>query len=144
MEVCWRLLVVILVGILFISSTRLSEIKAAVEWYLGLVPMIPERRVGTMISLLVRFLPLIIEEASETSDAQRARGVELRKNPIYRMKAFSIPLFRRIFQRADKLALAMEARCYSDNLAEAVFASTGTDWIALLTISVLCLLLIGM
>ena len=111
--VCWRLLNIIVIGLLFVSTTRSSEIKASVEWFLTPIPFIPAKRVATMMSLILRFIPVILNQAKETSDAQRARGVENRKNPVYRMRKLGIPLMRRTFERADKLAVAMEARCYT-------------------------------
>ena len=68
-----------------------------------------------MIGLIIRFLPYILDQAKATADAQRARGVENRKNPIYRLIKFVVPLVRRTFENADNLAVAMEARCYSEN-----------------------------
>jgi len=130
--VCWRLAAIIIIGIFFVLTTRLTEIKTAVEWYLKPLPFVPEKRIGTMLSLIVRFLPVIMEEARETSNAQRARCIENRKNPVYRIMNFSIPLFRRTFQCADKLALAMEARCYSDNRTDSTLTAGKKDWMVLL------------
>ena len=113
--VCWRLQIIIVMGLLFVSTTRPSEIKAAVQWFLNPFPFIPAKRIATMMSLIIRFMPVIIGQAKETTDAQRARGVENRKNPVYRLKKLLIPLMRRTFTDADKLAVAMEARCYSEN-----------------------------
>ncbi|OQX05444.1 MAG: hypothetical protein BWK80_52175 [Desulfobacteraceae bacterium IS3] len=113
--VCWRLLLIVVLGLLFTSTTRTSEVKAAVEWLFSPFPFIPGKRLGTMIGLLMRFIPMILNQVKETADAQRARGVENRKNPLYRLVKFVIPLMRRTFEDADKLILAMEARCYSEN-----------------------------
>ena len=139
--VCWRLLDVIVVGLLFISTTRSLEIKSAVEWFLNPIPFIPAKRVATMMSLLMRFMPVILEQARETADAQRARGVENRKNPVYRMSKLGIPLMRRTFERADKLALAMEARCYSEERADPELASDKIDWIMLVFVMGLCVVM---
>ena len=112
--VCWRLFIVVLLGLLFVTTTRPSDIRVSVEWFLAPLWFIPGKRVAIMMSLLVRFLPVILDQAKETSDAQHARGVGNRKNPVFRLATFVIPLVRRIFERADKLAIAMEARCYSE------------------------------
>jgi energy-coupling factor transporter transmembrane protein EcfT len=90
----------------------------------------------------VRFIPFIFEQAKKTAEAQRARGVENRKNPVYRLKMFGIPLMRRIFERADKLVLAMEARCYSENRTDSLLSSGVRDWIALVCVICLCLIII--
>lgn len=139
--VCWRLFDVIVVGLLFVSTTRSLEIKSAVEWFLDPVPFIPAKRVATMMSLLMRFMPVILEQAKETADAQRARGVENRKNPVYRMSKLGIPLMRRTFERADKLVLAMEARCYSEERVDPKLASDRKDWITLAFVIGLCVVM---
>lgn len=113
--ICWRMTLAVLGGMCLIATTRPSEVRSAVVWFLKPIPLIPENRVGTMISLLVRFIPLIVNQAIETGHAQRARCVEQRKNPVRRLILFVIPLLRRIFEQADELTDAMEARCYSEN-----------------------------
>lgn len=138
--VCWRWVVVIMTGLSLILTTRPSEIRAAVEWSLNPVPLIPGKRMATMMSLIVRFVPVIFEQTGETLAAQRARCVENRKNPVYRLKVFGIPLMRRIFERADKLALAMEARCYSENRTSPRLSSDVWDWLALLGVVGLCII----
>ena len=139
--ICWRLFLVVLVGLLFVSTTRPSQIKVAVEWFLKPVPFISGRRVATMLSLVMRFIPVILNQAKETAEAQKARCVENRKNPIYRFKTIGFPLLRRTFETAEELAVAMEARCYSENRTEPEFAARLRDWMVLL-VSV-CLFLLG-
>jgi energy-coupling factor transporter transmembrane protein EcfT len=129
-------------GLSFVLTTRSSEIKAAVEWMLKPLPWVPAKRIAIMLSLIVRFIPVIFEQAEKTAEAQRARGVENRKNPVYRLKMFGIPLMRRVFERADKLALAMEARCYSENRTDSLLSSGISDWIALAGVICLCLIII--
>jgi len=140
--VCWRLVIVILIGLAFVATTRTSEVKAAVEWFLGPVPFIPAPRVSIMMSLVIRFIPVILDQAKEITDAQRARGVENRKNPVYRLRKLLIPLMRRTFERADKLAMAMEARCYTENRTDPDLSATPGDWIALVVVSCVCVVII--
>jgi energy-coupling factor transporter transmembrane protein EcfT len=111
--VCWRLLLVVFMGVLLMATTRTADIRAAMVWYLKPIPVVDEKMAGTMVGLVVRFLPVILFQASEISDAQCARGIERRKNPLIRLMKFSIPLFRRVFLSADELTTAMQARCYS-------------------------------
>ncbi len=141
--VCWRLLIIIMMGLSFVSTTRPSEIKAAVQWFLNPFPFIPAKRIATMMSLIIRFMPVILDQAKETADAQRARGVENRKNPVYRLKKLLIPLMRRTFVSADKLAVAMEARCYSENRTDPGLSCGIRDWIALFAVICLCIIIIS-
>ena len=113
--VVWRMMLIVLLGLVFTATTSPYSIKAAIQWILKPVPRIPHARIATMMALLLRLIPLMLTQASETMDAQRARGVENRKNPFYRIKNFSIPFLRRSFETADRMAIAMDARCYSDH-----------------------------
>ena len=140
--VCWRLVIVVLTGLAFVSTTRPSEIKAAVEWLLNPFPFIPSKRIATMMSLVIRFIPVIFDQARETADAQRARGVDNRKNPVYRLQKLGIPLMRRTFERADKLAVAMEARCYSENRTDPGLRAGLRDWTALFVVICLCIFIV--
>ncbi|MEA1946997.1 MAG: energy-coupling factor transporter transmembrane component T [Thermodesulfobacteriota bacterium] len=140
--ICWRLVIVVLTGLAFVLTTRPSEIKAAVEWLLNPFPFIPSKRIATMMSLVVRFIPVIFDQARETADAQRARGVDNRKNPVYRLRKLGIPLMRRTFERADKLAVAMEARCYSENRTDPWLCARLRDWAALFVVICLCMFIV--
>ena len=112
--VCWRLLLVVFMGVLLMATTRTADIRAALVWYLKPIPIVDEKMAATMLGLVVRFLPVILFQAGEIADAQRARGIERRKNPLIRLMRFTIPLFRRVFLCADELTAAMQARCYSE------------------------------
>lgn len=130
--VCWRLLLVVCMGVLLMATTRTAHIRAALVWYLKPVPLVNERMAATMVGLVVRFIPVILGQASEISDAQRARCVENNKNPIRRLVRYTIPLLRRVFTSADELAAAMQARCYNDNRTLPDLCLSRRDGMALL------------
>jgi len=83
-------------------------------------------------------VPVILNQANETAEAQRARCVENRKNPVYRLIRLGIPLIRRTFERADRLAVAMEARCYTENRTDPELCATRIDWMALVVMILVC------
>lgn len=140
--ICWRLLLVLLLGLLFVSTTKTSEIKAAVEWFLNPIPFVSGKRLATMLSLVMRFIPVILNQAKETAEAQKARCVENRKNPIYRIKKMGFPLLRRMFEDADRVVFAMEARCYNENRTDPDLYFRPTDWLAFSLVIALCALLL--
>ncbi len=142
MLVCWRMVLITMIGLCFVSTTRTSEIRAGAEWFLKPLPFVPAKRVATMLGLTIRFIPMILNQMRETADAQRARGIENRKNPVYRMVKFIIPLMRRTFEDADKLAVAMEARCWSENRTDPELSFGKSDWAAVLTAAVFFVLMI--
>ena len=76
----------------------------------------PVHEIAMMMSIALRFIPTLMDEASKIMKAQKARGADFESgNLIQRAKAMVpllVPLFVSAFRRADELALAMEARCY--------------------------------
>ncbi len=127
-KVSLRFFIIMVMGILFACSTTSFSIKNAVIWFLKPIPFIPQKRVGVMVSLFVRFFPLILEKISDISDAQRARCAHLQKNPIKKIKYLTVPLLIKIFNSADSLAIAMASRCYNDNeIKEQGFSKSGYE-----------------
>lgn len=139
--VCWRLALIVILGFAFISTTPPTAIKAAVQWFLKPVPFIPEKKVAVMMGLILRFVPVILDQAHETAQAQKARAVENRKNPVYRLTKYGFPLIRRTFERADDLAAAMEARAFTEHRTDPELTADKKDWVALMVVSCLCVLM---
>lgn len=126
--ICWRLVVVLVVGLLFIRTTRMAAVRAATAWLLKPFPFLDGQKAATMLGLLVRFIPLILSQAMETRQAQQARGIDSRRNPVVRMRAVALPLLRHTFIKADHIAVAMAARGYRGTSTPCAFASQGRDW----------------
>ncbi len=76
----------------------------------------PAHEMAMMMSIALRFIPTLLEEADKIMKAQTARGADFETgNLIQRAKAMVpllVPLFVSAFRRAGDLAMAMEARCY--------------------------------
>jgi energy-coupling factor transporter transmembrane protein EcfT len=136
--ICWRMVIIALLGFFLVFSTPSSEIKAAVERIFKPVAFVPGKRIATMMGLIARFIPVILNQARETAEAQRARCIENRKNPLYRLARMGLPLIRRTFEQADRLIVAMEARCYSENRTDSVLSATRLDWAALIIVLIAC------
>ena len=77
---------------------------------------VPVHEVAMMMSIALRFIPILLEEADKIMKAQQARGADFESgNIIQRAKAMGpilVPLFVSAFRRANDLAMAMESRCY--------------------------------
>lgn len=77
---------------------------------------VPAHELAMMMTIALRFIPTLLEEAQKIISAQKARGARLDQGNIFaRTKAYLpvlVPLLLSAFRRADQLALAMEARCY--------------------------------
>ncbi|MCL2882661.1 MAG: energy-coupling factor transporter transmembrane protein EcfT [Coriobacteriia bacterium] len=78
---------------------------------------VPVDDLAMMLSIALRFIPTIMTEAQTIIKAQTARGAQFNSGPLLkRLRAWTvilIPLLIQLFRRADTLALAMEARCYT-------------------------------
>lgn len=76
---------------------------------------VPAHELAMMVSIALRFIPVLAEEAERLQKAQMARGAEFSGHPIARARKLVpllVPLFLSAFARADRLAVAMEARGY--------------------------------
>ena len=77
---------------------------------------VPVHEIAMMMSIALRFIPILIEETEKIMKAQTARGADFESGGlIKKSKALiplMVPLFVSAFRRANDLALAMEARCY--------------------------------
>jgi energy-coupling factor transport system permease protein len=77
---------------------------------------VPVHEIAMMMSIALRFIPILSEETDKIMKAQLARGADFETgNLIKRVKAMVpilVPLFISAFRRANDLAMAMEARCY--------------------------------
>ncbi|MDD9301066.1 MAG: energy-coupling factor transporter transmembrane protein EcfT [Desulfobacter sp.] len=140
--VATRFFLIMEIGIIFSSTTRPSELKAAVQWVLKPVPMVPEKQAGMIISLALRFFPLILAQAQETGQTIQARCGKKQKNPLKRIQVFCLALLGKTFKSADGLAMAMEARSYTENRTDPEFCPSGDEPLALLLGSGFFLLLL--
>lgn len=76
----------------------------------------PVHELAMMMTIALRFIPVLIEETDKIMSAQKARGANLDTgNLMQKAKALVpvlIPLFVSAFKRSNELAMAMECRCY--------------------------------
>jgi len=86
---------------------------------------LPVERLSLMLSLSLRFIPTIFEEAERIWKAQVSRGFSLADQPLKekakRMIALLVPVTTSAFRRAESLADAMEARSYRLGAARSQF-----------------------
>ena len=77
---------------------------------------VPVHEVAMMMSIALRFIPILLEETDKIMKSQIARGADFESgNLIKKVKSLVpllVPLFISAFRRANDLAMAMEARCY--------------------------------
>lgn len=77
---------------------------------------VPVHEISMMMSIALRFIPILLEETDKIMKAQIARGADFESGNIIKkakaMVPLLVPLFISAFRRANDLAMAMEARCY--------------------------------
>jgi energy-coupling factor transport system permease protein len=77
---------------------------------------VPAHEFAMMMTIALRFIPTLMDEADKVMKAQMARGAEFSSGSLTArarsLVPVLVPLFVGAFRRADDLAIAMEARCY--------------------------------
>lgn len=77
---------------------------------------VPVHEIAMMMSIALRFIPILMEETDKIMKAQLARCADFDSgNLVKKAKSLVpllVPLFISAFRRANDLAMAMEARCY--------------------------------
>lgn len=113
-----RLMYLIIGSSVMTLTTTPNQLTDGLE--MGLHPLnrihIPVHAIAMMMSIALRFIPILIEETDIIMKAQLARGADFESGNIItkakNMIPLLVPLFVSAFRRADDLAMAMEARCY--------------------------------
>ncbi|HBV96134.1 MAG: hypothetical protein JL50_05850 [Peptococcaceae bacterium BICA1-7] len=113
-----KILLVVLTGIILTSTTTSLRLASGIE--LLLKPLgrlgIPVHEIVMALSIAIRFIPVITEEAQHIINAQLSRGVAFYGPGLGRRAkaviSLVVPLLTGVLRRSDDLATAMEARCY--------------------------------
>ena len=106
-------------GMLLTYTTTPIALTNAIEDLLSPLKKlhVPVHSFAMMMTIALRFIPTLSEEAERIMTAQKARGADFSSGGlIQRAKALIpvlIPLFVSAFNRAGDLAVAMECRCYN-------------------------------
>ena len=113
-----RLIYLILGSSLMTFTTTPNALTDGIESLLKPLEKVkvPVHEIAMMMSIALRFIPILLEETDKIMKAQIARGADLESGNILQkakaMVPILVPLFVSAFRRANDLAMAMEARCY--------------------------------
>ncbi len=113
-----RLALLVIFAAILTLSTSPIELTDALEKMLAPLKRVrvPTHEIVMMLTLSLRFIPTLIEEAQRLKNAQISRGATFDGRIMRRMRSIIplvLPLFVSAFRRADELALAMDSRCYA-------------------------------
>lgn len=113
-----RLVYLVIGSSIMTLTTTPTQLTDGLEKSLGFMNRfgVPVHDVAMMMSIALRFIPILTEETDKIIRAQKARGADFDSGSMIRkakaMVPILVPLFIAAFRRASDLALAMEARCY--------------------------------
>ena len=113
-----RLIMMLMVTMILTSTTKPMDLTYGLEWYLTPLKLVkfPAHIVAMTLSIALRFIPTLIDEANRIIKAQSSRGVDFNHGGIFKrfkaIFALIIPLFVSAITRSEELSDAMEARGY--------------------------------
>ncbi|MBQ8308741.1 MAG: energy-coupling factor transporter transmembrane protein EcfT [Clostridia bacterium] len=107
----------------------------------------PVHELALIMSIALRFIPILTDETGRIMNAQKARGADFETGGLVkRVKAIIpilIPLIISAFRRADELGDAMDARCYSGSKVRTKYKKLTFSWRDLLAFFVVGALIAG-
>ncbi|RKJ01225.1 energy-coupling factor transporter transmembrane protein EcfT [bacterium D16-54] len=113
-----RLVYLVIGSSVMTLTTTPNQLTDGLEKGLGFLKRVgaPIHEVSMMMSIALRFIPILVEETDKIMKAQMARGADFESGNLVQkaksMVPLLVPLFISAFRRATDLAMAMEARCY--------------------------------
>lgn len=131
----YRVLLVLLVSAAYVRSTPVRDSRAAIQ---RTIPGKPGQLLGIGIGLVFRFLPVLQGDLRRIREAMAARlGTE--RGAIDRASTIGVLGLTRAFDRADRLSLALRARCFAWNPTLPSLSFSRADYPVLLLAVVLAL-----
>ena len=113
-----RLIMLVLGTSLLTFTTTPNQLTDGLEKSLGFLNKIkvPVHVMAMIMSIALRFIPVLTEELDKIMKAQTARGIDFESGGLLKrvrsMVPIVVPLFIAAVRRANDLAMAMESRCY--------------------------------
>lgn len=131
-----RLLVMVMLTMVLTASTKPLDLTYALEWYMTPLKAIrfPAAEIAMTISIALRFIPTLLEDASRVMKAQASRGVDFERGRIIQritgLTSLIIPLFASSFMRSEELANAMECRGYDPRAKRTRYRKLKWHWVS--------------
>jgi energy-coupling factor transport system permease protein len=98
------------------ASTSFMEIGDSIRILLKPIAGKTANKIAIVLSITMRFVPILHEEAHRILDAQKARGAFLERNLLIKLKQMTtliVPIFNSVFRKADILARSLDVRGYN-------------------------------
>lgn len=129
-----RLFLLVLGSSLLTLTTTPVSLADGIESLLSPLKVIrfPVHELALIMSIALRFIPILTDETGRIMNAQKARGADFETGGLVkRVKAIVpilIPLLISAFRRADELGDAMDARCYSGSKVRTKYKKLRLGW----------------
>lgn len=113
-----RICLLVWASLIVCYSTTSTQLVDAFVWFMQPLRVlhVPVDDIAMVFSIALRFIPLIVAEYQQIRDAQWSRGATFDEGGLIRRirahAAILMPLVVGLFRQADRLAMAMDARCY--------------------------------
>lgn len=92
----------------------------------------PVHELALIMSIALRFIPILMDETERIKNAQKARGADFESGGLVKkvraIVPILIPLLLSAFRRADELGDAMDARCYSGGKRRTKYKKLRFSW----------------
>ncbi|MCD8039952.1 MAG: energy-coupling factor transporter transmembrane protein EcfT [Clostridia bacterium] len=129
-----RLFLLVMASAVLTLTTTPVRLADGIESLLSPLKVIhfPVHELALIMSIALRFIPILIDETNRIISAQKARGADFESGNIFkRIKAIVpilIPLLISAFRRAEELGDAMDARCYSGSKNRTKYKKLKFTW----------------
>lgn len=143
-----RLILIVLISSILTLTTSPLDLTSGLERLLSPLKYlkVPIRELALMMTISLRFIPILVEEAEKVIKAQKARGADLDrgsvKQRISAIVASIVPMFINVFKRADDLSIALEARGYNGNARRTRLNASDFTWRDYLLFLIIIILII--
>lgn len=113
-----RLVFMIIGSSMMTYTTTPNALTDGLEKMLGWLKKlnVPVHEFAMIMSIALRFVPILVEELDKIMKAQMARGIDFKEGSLFvrlrKLMPIMVPLFVSAVRRSNELALAMDARCY--------------------------------
>ena len=131
----WRFLMLISISMILTFSTTVSSLIVAIEKLsrplklLGIKP----RNIALMISISIRFVPVMFTNMERTKESMLARLANFRK--LKHIKLFMLVLLEKMFKSASRLSDALHSRLYNEDIeSQKVLKLKSYDYLSILLV----------
>ena len=144
-----RISLIVLGASLLTLTTSPVELADGIESLMSPLKLIkfPVHVFALIVSIALRFIPTLLDETDRIIKAQKARGADFESGNIFKkakaLVPILIPLLLSSFRRADELADAMDARCYSGSTQRTKYKKLKLTWRDLIGVIVIAGLITG-